>query len=86
MREANVREQLADYAHVAWSGWMKYLFGKSICNSDGTVTIPKWAADRWSRQCNTDYEDLPEGEKESDRHEADRILAITKETNDAKTN
>ncbi len=73
-----LREQLAEYAHIAWSGWMEYLFEKSISNSDGTVTIPKWAVDRWSKQCNTIYGELPDEEKESDRHEADRMIVIIK--------
>lgn len=72
----SVRESLSSYAHNAWSGWMKYIFEKSVLNSDGTVTIPKWAVERWSRQMNTLYSDLPEEEKESDRDEADRILSI----------
>jgi hypothetical protein len=71
-----VREQLADYAHEAWSGWMRYLFEKSQANPDGTVTIPAWAVERWAQQMNTPYGSLPENEKESDRAEADKMLAI----------
>lgn len=52
-KENDVREKLAEYAHNAWSGWMKYLFDKSIINNDGTCTIPKWAVERWQRQLNT---------------------------------
>ena len=72
----DVREQLADYAHDAWSGWMKYLFSKCHVNQDGSVTVPAWAVERWTRQMNTPYAELPEGEKESDRKEADRMLRI----------
>ena len=70
------REQLAEYAHGAWSGWMAYLFEKSSFNSDGTVTIPVWAVERWKRQSETAYVNLPENEKESDRKEADLMLEI----------
>ena len=69
-----VKESLARYAHEAWSGWMVYLFKKSTENSDGTVTIPKWAVERWKRQSSTVYDQLPENEKESDRAEALDIL------------
>ncbi|NOY58937.1 MAG: hypothetical protein GXO75_08395 [Calditrichaeota bacterium] len=72
-------ETLADYAHRAWSGWMKYLFSKSKKNSDGTVTIPKWAVKRWERQMNTLYSDLTEKEKDSDRAEANEIIGIIQE-------
>jgi hypothetical protein len=71
-----MREKLAEYAHAAWSGWMKYLFEKSTVNADGTVTIPAWAVSRWQRQMNTPYEALPANEKESDGVEADRMIAI----------
>ncbi|MGX8701379.1 hypothetical protein [Caproiciproducens sp.] len=67
-------EQGAHIAHKQWSGWMKYLFENSIQNTDGTVTIPKWAVDRWTRQINTPYEELTEEEKESDRIEARKYL------------
>jgi hypothetical protein len=71
-----MREQLADYAHEAWSGWMRYMFSKAEQNPDGTWTMPAWAVERWTRQMNTPYADLSELEKESDRDEADKILAI----------
>ena len=69
-------EKLAEYAHEAWSGWMRYLFERSTENDDGTVTIPRWAAERWRRQMNTPYAELPENERESDRVEARRIMKI----------
>lgn len=59
---------------------MKYLFEKSILNEDGTVTIPAWAVERWTRQCITPYATLPEQEKASDRAEADKMLAIVAAT------
>ncbi|HDY66617.1 MAG TPA: hypothetical protein ENH85_02370 [Candidatus Scalindua sp.] len=73
-----IRKQLASYAHKAWSGWMKYMFEKSKVNDDGTLTIPEWAVKRWTKQMNTDYENLPEDHKKSDLEEADRILRIIK--------
>ncbi|OGM08980.1 hypothetical protein A2Z67_06050 [Candidatus Woesebacteria bacterium RBG_13_36_22] len=71
-----LRNKLADYAHEAWSGWMKYLFDKSFKQNDGTVVIPKWAVERWTRQLNTIYSDLSDEEKESDLSEADKIRDI----------
>lgn len=73
------REALAAYAHNAWAGWMQYLFVKSEHNPDGTVTIPAWAVARWQRQATTPYADLPPGEQDSDRAEADRMLGLLKE-------
>jgi len=73
---AEKTEALADYAHTAWAGWMIYLFLKSTLNPDGTVTIPEWAVERWTRQAATPYQDLSEEEKESDRDEAKKMLKI----------
>lgn len=72
----HARERLADYAHDAWSGWMKYLFGKCYVTTLGTAIMPKWAVEQWHRQMNTKYADLSEEEKDSDRKEADRMLKI----------
>lgn len=74
------REQLAVYAHEAWSGWTQYLFDQSYVLHDfhglEERVIPAWAVERWTRQMITPYAELPEQEKESDRQEADKILAI----------
>ena len=72
----STRELLSDYAHEAWCGWMKYMFSKAVVNSDGTWTMPQWAVERWQRQMNTKYSELPEEEKKSDREEADKMLSI----------
>jgi hypothetical protein len=81
-----VRELLAEYAHVTWSGWMRYMFSKGMfrpvmTDEDNPIEVeqwimPSWAVARWQRQMNTPYADLPETEKQSDREEADKILAI----------
>ena len=69
----NTRERLAAYAHESWAGWIRYQWSLTTLNADGTRTIPKDSVDRWSRQSVTSYSQLPEGEKESDRQEADKI-------------
>jgi hypothetical protein len=73
---SDLREQLAALAHAQWSGWMVYLFGLSHSNDDGTITIPANVAARWQGQIATPYAELSEREKDSDRVEADRVLAI----------
>lgn len=74
------REALAALCHEQWSGWMRHLFSKSTPNGWGGELIPGWAVNRWMRQMNTPYEKLSEEEKESDREEADRILALLAKT------
>lgn len=72
----SLREELAKLAHSQWSGWMEYLFSKCEVSPDGTMTIPKWAVDRWSRQVKTKYDDLDQSEKDSDRTEADKFIEV----------
>lgn len=74
-----MREKLAEYAHDAWAGWMKYLFEKSVKNKDGSVTIPGELVKRWERQIATPYRELSENEKNSDRDEADKMMIIVLE-------
>ncbi len=71
---SSMLERNAEIAHNQWAGWMKYLFSKSTKNDDGTVTIPRWAVDRWTRQAHTLYENLSEEEKVSDRAEAKKYI------------
>jgi uncharacterized coiled-coil protein SlyX len=70
-----LRETLAELAHNQWVGWMEYLFSKSK-QVDCCVVIPAWANERWHRQVATRYADLSEEEKDSDRSEADKFLAV----------
>ncbi|MCL4863980.1 MAG: hypothetical protein KJZ93_31520 [Caldilineaceae bacterium] len=78
MSEQELREALAAYAHEAWSGWMKYMIDvkRGWPDAYGGWTIAAESLERWRRQMNTDYADLPESEKASDRAEADKMLAI----------
>lgn len=70
------REELAALCHEQWAGWHEYLLSKAHKNPDGSVTIPKQFADRWERQMCTAYAELSEAEKNSDRAEADKFLAL----------
>lgn len=71
-----LREKLAELAHEQWSGWMRYLFDNGVFNSDGTWTMPAQAVERWGRQMRTPYSELSEDERNSDRNEADKMLAV----------
>lgn len=71
-----LRERLAENAHGAWSRWMTHIFSLSRETESGEVVIPIESVQRWRRQIATDYEDLPESEKQSDRNEADKIIKL----------
>lgn len=82
------REPLAALSHEQWSGWMRYMFSKCYAEDwDGKphpmTYIPTHLVERWLRQMNTPYADLPESEKESDRVEADKMIAVMRAAVDA---
>jgi len=75
----DLRERLAAVQHDIWRHWMRYQFAQ--CRrpegpDDGTLIIPADKVKRWLRQTETPYADLTEREKESDRHQADKVLVV----------
>lgn len=78
-RVARLQAALADYAHDAWSGWMRYLFSK-CATYEGMIVIPTSEYNRWRRQMETLYPDLPANEQSSDLVEASKMIAIMKNT------
>ena len=81
--DEELREILADHEHRTWGLWQSWL-QNVVCKKkpNGDLVIPAHLAERWDRQCQTEYADLPENEKESDRKEAmvimPHILALIK--------
>jgi hypothetical protein len=74
-----LREELAKLCHDQWSGWMQYVFSKLYPmggKHKGGYRMRVIEAERWTRQMNTPYADLSDAEKDSDRAEADRFLAL----------
>lgn len=74
MNNIDILEELANNEHIRWSNWQKYVHSKCIKNDDGSLTIPKEYVEHWEYEINTDYVDLPENIKESDRREVRQIL------------
>ena len=73
--EFKLLEQVANIQHSIWSHWMEYVF--TSCgrrNEDGSFTIPAKFVDRWERQLQTDYSDLTDKEKKSDKEQARYLL------------
>lgn len=75
-RRARLREALAALCHDQWSGWMEHLFSVAPYTSGAGVSITADNARRWKTQIATPYAHLSAGEQDSDRKEADRILAV----------
>jgi len=75
-KDNKLLEKVANLSHNQWAGWTQYLFSKCSKNSDGTLTIPKWAVERWNRQIATSYKNLSKDEKNSDRKEAEKYIKL----------
>lgn len=69
-------EKLSSIQHAIWSHWMKYQFSIATLQKGGHVVIRKSLVDRWKKQMNTEYKDLNEKEKQSDR---DIVLKFMKD-------
>jgi|GEM_PF-401922 len=72
-------EQLADVQHGIWSHWMRHLFGVAQENEDGSRTIPVDKVERWTRQMETPYSELPREEQYSDLEQAFKVVALLKQ-------
>ncbi|MDD5511489.1 MAG: hypothetical protein PHI12_11875 [Dehalococcoidales bacterium] len=72
----DLREALAAIQHAIWSHWMRYLFTKGTDNPDGSFTIPADSTERWKQQLITHYDVLSDKERDSDREQADKVLAL----------
>lgn len=72
-----LREELAEYVHDAWSGWLQHLFRRCCIHEDANhCLIPPNLTHRLRRSMETPYSELPETEKEKDRLQADEMLKI----------
>lgn len=69
-------EILASIQHEIWSHWMQYQF--SICaeNQNGDLVVPKEKVERWKRQIETNYSELSESEKQSDREQVLKFIHL----------
>ncbi len=59
-------EMMAALEHDRWSGWMKYMLAN--LNVESLI--------RWVGQMGTDYFELPDHSRESDRDEVRKTLAL----------
>lgn len=74
--EKDLREKLASIEHIRWADWQKYLHSVCIKESNGDLTISAKSVKHWERQIATDYKDLTEKEKDSDREQVDRYFYL----------
>lgn len=76
MDEKELWEQLADIEHQRWSDWQKWCH-KVLREECGSPELEK-VLERWDKQIETEYKDLSEKEKDSDRVQVDRYFPVIK--------
>jgi len=77
-------EDGASLEHDRWARWQKHFFSKCKIEEneeDVILTLSKKDYSRWLRQIATDYKDLSEEEKESDRREVEKYIPLLKNLN-----
>jgi len=72
-----ILEHCAYLEHERWSKWQSYLHDKCSRHPDGLL-ISQSDVNHWERQIKTDYKDLTEEEKESDREQVRPYLDYIK--------
>ena len=76
LQDPTVLEAIADVEHGRWAHWQRYLHQQCTRLEDGSLVIPAALVERWQRLINTDYADLTEDERASDREQADAYLSV----------
>ena len=76
MNFEKIKEELAAIEHERWSGWMEYLFSLCKKQHDGSLIIPSFCVEHWTRQSKFSYQELTEKEKESDREQVNSYWPI----------
>lgn len=71
-------EELAAVEHERWAHWQRYLHSKCMRQPDGSLLIPAELASRWQEQMTTDYAELGDEQKQSDRDQVLRYLPLIK--------
>lgn len=73
---AELIEALANIEHERWAHWQRYLHSSATARADGSLQLPAGLVARWERQIATKYSNLSDREKESDREQVRKYLAI----------
>ena len=75
----DIREWLAAIEHERWSHWQEYMHSLCERTDDGRLIIPADKVAHWEKLIATQYSELSEHSKESDREQVDRYLPKLKE-------
>lgn len=69
-------EELAAIEHRRWSHWQAFMHAQANRQPDGSLVLTPDLVKKWDRQIATDYAELSEPEKESDREQVRQYLPL----------
>jgi hypothetical protein len=69
-------EELAALEHQRWAHWQKYVHDRGQRQPDGSIVLPSDLVAQWERQINTQYADLTNEEKDSDREQVKKYCPL----------
>ena len=69
-------EELANIEHQRQADWLGYLHSRCYRSEKGDLIVPLKLVENWEYQIETDYKDLSEEEKDSDREQVDRYVPL----------
>jgi hypothetical protein len=70
----SVIDELAEVEHERWSHWQRYMHDQGTRMPDGSLVLPAGLVERWDQQIKTEFPNLTEEEKESDREQVRRYF------------
>lgn len=74
-----IYEKLAAIEHERWGSWQQHMHSRGVSSNNGLLFIGA-DIERWERQIRTQYSELSEAEKDSDRHQVDKYWPLIEET------
>ena len=75
-KQKELIEKLAAIEHKRWAHWQRYLHSQCLKNDDGSLTFPADLVKKWNKKIDTDYFNLTESEKDSDREQVLKYLPL----------
>ena len=79
LHDDRLLDHLAAAEHARWARWQLYIHEHCQPGPNGALIIPAELVDRWTAQIHTQFSELTDMEKESDRDQVRRYLPIIAE-------